>query len=153
MRRIYLDTSVLLAIPLKQRSPAVLNDCEAWLRSAQRREISAVISTLTWDEFVYVFASKARGDAEGTGYRNSRAVEGSRLLLGMKFLQMAPVEQAIVEEATELLERVDLRPRDCMHALLARAYADGNLLTLDNDFRRRELLDRLGVRITLIEEA
>lgn len=150
MSRYYLDTSLFHAMLLAERTPAVVRACTSWLERAAAGEIDAVISTLTWDEVVYICGRAGKNPGQPSGYDHRRAAEAGRRLLDMRFLRLEAVDAVIVREATRLLARYPMRPRDCLHAALARERAGGRLVTLDSDFRRLDLLEGGDLHVTWI---
>ncbi len=147
MSAYYLDSNLFAALLLKQQRPEIQRECRSWLERAERAEVAGVISTLVWDEVVYTCGRLSKGPSGERAYHHKVAHEASVRLLAMSFLQIASPGVEDLHVAQDLLRDLPLRPRDALHAALALSHADGNLVTLDTDFERRELRARLGLNV------
>lgn len=142
----YLESSLFLTQLLRDRPDSVVRACERWLDRADQGEVSLITSTLTWDEVCYVAGRGLKG--KGGSYDAQRAAEAGALLLGLRGLRIEAVDEAALHEAGDLIRRTGLKPRDALHAALARRHALGQMLTLDADFSTR--MQGCGLTLTAV---
>lgn len=150
MMRYYLDTSVLVPWLLNAGPQTVIDTCVSWMERGDRGEVTLVASTLTWDEVTYVAGRAGKPRGQGVPYDVSQAARCSAAFMNLKFLQLCPVDRSAITGADQILRKVNLRPRDALHAQLALTHAGGNLVTVDSDFTRESVLRTLGLRVTRI---
>ncbi len=130
--RWYFDTGLWVTPLLGNQPAAAIAACMDWQRRCATAEVTAVASTLTWDEVTFV-----AGRRRGLPFDFAAAARAGQLWRALPNLEVVAVDADLLQLAQTLLERHRLKPRDCMHAAAALVHAEGRLLTLDGDFPDR----------------
>ena len=95
------------------------------LQKIENKELSAVTSTLTWDEVVWV-TSKLLG-------RTSGITQGQKLM-GFPNLEFISVDEGIIAQAQSLMDKYNLSPRDSIHVASALNRKATIIISDDADF-------------------
>ena len=119
----YVDTNVFLY-------PILYPDSEAKVMHAKGIFFASnvtplITSALTWDEIVWVV--KKRFDIE-------KAKMEGRKFLSLPNITIVPVDDKLLSNAQNLIERYNLNPRDAIHAATAIGQNVTEFVTDDKDF-------------------
>jgi len=104
------------------------------LLSIERGEVSAYTSILTWDEVVWV-VSKAMGKNEG--------ISQGQKLLGFPNLDFINADINIITRAQNLMEKYNLKPRDCIHIASAIERKIQTIISDDEDLNQIQEIKRI----------
>ncbi|QXO94778.1 type II toxin-antitoxin system VapC family toxin [Methanospirillum purgamenti] len=109
------------------------------LQRVENNDISAITSSLTWDEFTYALLRKINRKV---------AEEYSSFLFDLNGLSFIPVDENIIKSAGYFFSHYKLKPRDAIH--YATAYNTGvkNLISEDSDFESIPLMKRIWMEHT-----
>lgn len=120
---IYLDSCVPIYAALDHGAAG--RWCRDILSRIEEGEDSAVTSALTLDEFTYKVRKEEGAEA---------SVEAGRMLLGIRNLRFISVDQEVLWKSLELVEKLDLYPRDSIHAATALLQGVATIIAQDKDF-------------------
>jgi len=132
MMKKYLDTNIFLYPVLYEDEKAKI--CGEIIKKAVKREILAVTSVLTWDEFVYALSKFQKSEI----YKK----EGKKFLhLPIEFLD---ANKTVIYKAQTLIEKYNLKPRDAIHAASALHAGAEEIISDDSDFDKIKELKRIS---------
>ena len=122
----YLDSNVFIypVIYDEDAEPKVRRAKEILL-SIENGKLSALTSSLTWDEVVWV-VSKVMGRNEG--------VSQGKKLLGFPNLEFVVADENVLARAQKLVEKYKLSPRDSIHVASALQKRTRTVISDDRDF-------------------
>jgi uncharacterized protein len=107
----YIDTNVFIfPILYEEEQEPKVKHAKQILKSIEKGELPAYISTLTWDEVVWI-VRKVMGRAE--------AISQGQKLLGFLNLNWIIVDENILTQAQSLMNKYNLHPRDAVHVASA----------------------------------
>lgn len=122
---IYVDSNVFICAAIY---PDIKGDkAREIIKKINDGEINVATSSLTFDE-VFRIVKKERGF--------EMALEAGKALLLMQNLKFIPVDDTILWQAYDLLEKHRLDPRDAIHASCALAQRIQIIISEDGDFDR-----------------
>ena len=133
----YIDSNIFIyAIIYDENEIEDARISKSILERVVKGEINACTSCLTWDEAVYVVL-KVLGSDDA-----KRA--GSNILL-FPNLRIFDIDKRIIDCASGLIEKYNLKPRDSIHAASAIQNGIKDIITNDMDFEVVEELCTVGL--------
>lgn len=122
MENYYIDSGIFLTPLLKNRDEKIIDKCLEWQNKIKDGKIIAYTSYLTWDEVIYI-VKRNKG-------RELSTLMG-KVLLNFPNINFIEVNKSIIENAQELLEKFNVKPRDAIHTATSLQKTNGNIITLD----------------------
>lgn len=133
---VYIDSNIFIYPVVNPADDARAVACRKILLKIVNRELVAVTSFLTWDEFVYVLR-KHLG-------REIAVSEGNKFLL-FPYLTFLKVDERVISAAQSLLSSYDLQPRDAIHVASALLHDIHEVVSDDSDFDVVKDVKRIGL--------
>ena len=123
---VYLDSNIFLyAMLYSTESQPKAKKAKEILHKIENGSLSAVTSTLTWDEVVWIVGR--------TISRNDGIAQGQKLL-GFPNLVFISVDESVLAQAQRLMNKYKLSPRDSIHAASAIGKRIKTVISDDEDF-------------------
>ena len=132
---IYLDSNVFIYAALGGGKEG--SWCRDFVRRVTERREEAVTSALTVDEVVYQVRVSRGLEA---------SVQAGEAVLQMAYLTIAPADAETLWKSLDLGRRLELYPRDAIHAATALIRGASELISEDTDFDKVEGLRRRWMR-------
>ena len=131
---IYIDSNVFIYAAIYPDDKG--NNARKLIQKITDGEIIAVTSSLTFDEVFWIV--KKERDFE-------MALEAGKALLLMQNLTFIAVDDAILWQAHNLIEKHGFDPRDAIHAACSLAHGVYTIISEDSDFDRIKEFERKGL--------
>lgn len=133
---VYVDSNIFIYPVVNPVDDVRAVACKKILSKIVNREIVAVTSFLTWDEFVYVLREHLGRDAAVS--------EGSKFLM-FPYLTFLKVDERVISTAQSLLSSYDLQPRDAIHVASVLLHNIHEVISDDSDFDTVKEIKRIGI--------
>ncbi|HLC84304.1 MAG TPA: PIN domain-containing protein [Candidatus Nanoarchaeia archaeon] len=124
----YLDASCYIYLFLEhpQHIPQVLLNLH---------RLNIITSTLTYDEVVWIVRKKAG---------KSASYDAADIVLALDQVAMSPITKEIIARSRELMEELDIHPRDSIHLAAAQHQSCSLIVSEDSDFDKVKGIKRIS---------
>ncbi|MBI2172853.1 MAG: type II toxin-antitoxin system VapC family toxin [Candidatus Aenigmarchaeota archaeon] len=131
---LYIDANVFLSAALYDDEEARLT--REFLTDIAGGKRAAYTSVLTWDEIVWVVKKMLD---------SARAKQEGKKFMEFPNLVLLPAEPLIIDNAQNLMEKYNLKPRDAIHAATAISRGIREIISDDPDFDSVKELKRIPI--------
>ncbi len=135
MEKVYIDVNIFLnpvLYDVKKNQEA--KSSKILLQKVVKKEISAITSVLTWDEFVWITKRILGKDV---------AIEKGKEFLLFPNLMFKRVSLKTIKRAQDMISKYNIRPRDAIHVACAIENNIKKIYSFDKVFDNIEEIERV----------
>jgi len=133
-KMIYIDSNVFIHAAIHQDTKG--DNARKLIKNVTDGEIIATTSALTFDEVFWIVKKERNFEM---------ALEAGKALLLMQNLKFLMVDDTVLWQAYNLIEKHKLDPRDAIHAACALIHGVYTIISEDDDFDRIKEFERKGL--------